>query len=133
MVNSYKIPSKKELEQSKGKGRKGILKHFILRHDLDKLVTEYSKKLGVSQASILEEMILVGVNKFEQNHGFRVAEKLSGKRTEDLTEQLNEKLELLMEQKRKDASKKANDIAEAYSKKIVHDCDGDEWQYEWSV
>jgi regulator of PEP synthase PpsR (kinase-PPPase family) len=133
MVNSYKIPSKKELEQSKGKGRKGILKHFILRHDLDKLVTEYSKKLGVSQASILEEMILVGVNKFEQNHGFRVAEKLSGKRTEDLTEQLNEKLELLLEEKKKNASKKANDIAEAYSKKIVHDYDGDEWQCEWSV
>ena len=125
MVSTYRVPSKDELKQSKG--RKGILKHFILRHDLDKLVTEYSKKLGVSQASILEEMILVGVNKFEQNHGFRVAEKLSGKRTEDLTEQLNEKLELLMEQKRKDASKKANDIAEAYSKSIVHG-NSDDWQ-----
>jgi hypothetical protein len=130
MVSTYRVPSKDELKQSKG--RKGILKHFILRHDLDKLVTEYSKKLGVSQASILEEMILVGVNKFEQNHGFRVAEKLSGKRTEDLTEQLNEKLELLMEQKRKDASKKANDIAEAYSKSIVHG-NSDDWQSQGYV
>jgi MinD-like ATPase involved in chromosome partitioning or flagellar assembly len=77
-------------------------------------------------------MILVGVNKFEQNHGFRVAEKLSGKRTEDLTEQLNEKLELLMEQKRKDASKKANDIAEAYSKSIVHG-NSDDWQSQGYV
>jgi len=127
MVSTYRVPSKEELKQSKGKGRKGILKHFILRHDLDRLVTEYSRKLGWSQARVIEEMMLIGVSKFEVNHGFRVAEKLSEKRTEDLTEQLNEKIELLMEQKRKDASKRANDIADAFSKSIAHG-NSDDWQ-----
>ena len=124
---SYKIPTEKEMKQSKGRGRKGIQKHFVLRHDLDTLVCEYSKKLGISQAQVIEEMMLIGVSKFEENHGFRVG-KQSEKRTEDLTEQLNKRTELIMEQKRKEASKKANDLAEAYSKKIVHDYNNDDWQ-----
>jgi hypothetical protein len=129
MGGSYIIPSKDELKQNKEKGRKGVLKHFILRHDLDSLVTDYAKKLGCPQAKVMEEMILVGVNKFEENHGFRIG-KVSDKREKELTEQLNEKIELAMEQKRKDASKKANDIADAYSKQIVHG-NSDDWQSEW--
>ena len=129
MSGSYKVPSREELEQGrKGKGRKGVLKHFILRHDLDRLVTEYSKKLGVSQAQVIEEMIVGGVNRFEVNHGFRVGEKRNEKREESLTEQLNEKIQLQIEQKKRDSAKKSSDLANAYGKKIVHDYNNDDWQ-----
>jgi len=126
MVSTYRVPSKKEL-QSKGRGKKGVQKHIILRHELDNLVTEYAKKLGWSQAKVLEEMIVHGVDDFEKNHNFKVAEKNNDRRDESLTEQLNEKIELILEKKRKDASKKANDLSDAYSKSIVHG-NSDDWQ-----
>jgi hypothetical protein len=131
MDKTYKIPSKQELEQTrKSKGRKGIQKHLILRHDLDSLICEYSKKLGVPQSQVIEEMIVGGVNRFEVNHGFKIGDKRNEKREESLTAQLNERTDLLMEQKRKEAAKKANDLAEAYSKKIAHGND-DNWQSQW--
>ena len=83
---------KDDLKQIKTKGRKGILKHFILRHDLDKLVTDYAKKLGFSQARVIEEMIELGIAGFEKKYGFRMDEKrIDEKRDKELTEQLNEK------------------------------------------
>jgi regulator of PEP synthase PpsR (kinase-PPPase family) len=132
MDKTYKIPSKQELEQSKGKGRKGIQKHLILRHDLDSLVTEYAKKLGISQSQVIEEMIVGGINRFEVNHGFKIAEKQGEKRTEDLTKQLNERVEREMERKKKEASAKSKALEEAYGKKICHDYSNDEqWQRGW--
>ena len=133
-ASSYKIPSKAEMLKKgelKGKGRKGVLKHMILKHELDHLVTKYAKALGVSQASVMEEMMEVGVARFELNHGFRIAEKrieFDEKREAVLTEQLNEKSAMIREQKKRDSAKKTNDLAEAHSKKIVHDYSGDGWQ-----
>jgi hypothetical protein len=124
---SYEIHNKLEKEL-KGKGRKGILKHFILRHDLDRLVTDYAKKLGVSQAKVIEEMIEVGVSRFELNHGFRIAEKrIDEKREAILTEQLNEKLAMIREDRKRDCAKKSDDIMKAYSKRLAHG-ESDEWQ-----
>jgi hypothetical protein len=116
-----------ETEHRKSKGRRGVQKHFILRHDLDHLVTEYARKLGVSQAQVIEEMMLIGVSKFEINHGFRVGEKSDGQRIGDLTEQLNEKVELILEQKRRETAKKSNSLTEAYSRWLAHG-NSDDWQ-----
>ena len=120
---------KDDLKQIKTKGRKGILKHFILRHDLDKLVTDYAKKLGFSQARVMEEMIELGIAGFEKKYGFRIDQKrIDEKRDKELTEQLNEKSDRIREQRKRESAKKANDLSEAYSKKIVHDYSGEDWQ-----
>jgi hypothetical protein len=132
-ASSYKVPSKAELAKKgelKGKGRKGVLKHLILRHDLDRLVSDYAKKLCVSQAKVIEEMIEVGVARFELNHGFRIVEKrieFNDKRIAVLTEQLNEKEARIREQQKRDSANKTNDIATAYSKQLAHG-NSDEWQ-----
>jgi hypothetical protein len=132
-ASSYKVPSKADLAKNgelKGKGRKGIVKHFVLRYDLDRLVSDYAKKLGVSQAKVLEEMIEVGVARFELNHGFRIVEKrieFNEKREAILTEQLNEKETIIREQKKRDSAKKTNDLTDSYSKRIVHG-NSDDWQ-----
>ena len=125
---------KDDLQQRKTKGRKGILKHFILRHDLDKLVTDYAKKLGFSQARVIEEMIELGIVGFEKKYGFRIVEKsIDYKRDSDLTEEINEKEARIREQRQRESAKKANDLAEAHSKRIIHDYSGEDWQSEWFV
>ncbi len=120
----YRIPDKTELT----KGRKGIRKHFVLRFDIDKLVADYAKRLDVSQAKVMEEMMLVGITQFEINHGFKVKDSNCVDKREEstgsLSEQLNEKFRLLIEQKRKNASNRANDIETAYSRRIVSDNEG---------
>jgi hypothetical protein len=133
MMEKPRVPTKKELmPEKKTRGRKGVLKHFILRHDLDQLVSDYAKKLGISQAQVMEEMILVGVSRFEINHGFRIAEKrIDEKREAILTQQLNEKYSLILEQKKKDRARKAKDIEEAYSKRLAHGTDDDWQKAEW--
>ncbi len=106
-------------------GIKGIKKHFVLRHDIDALVSKYSNALHVSQAAVLTEMMLIGLRNFEIVHGFRVAEsKYSEDRDENLTQQLDEKYQLLIEQRKKEASKRANDIQNAYSRRVAHTSEG---------
>ena len=85
---------------------------------------EYAKKLDVSQASVMSELMMVGIKRFEEIHGFRITENKYGenkeKNIESLTEQLNEKYKLMIEEKKANASKRANDLSDAYSRQIAH-------------
>jgi len=124
--DNYKVPSKDELE---GKGRKRQ-KHITYDSDLDNLVCDYAKKLSVSQAQVITEMMRVGIVQFEINHGFRLAES-DNKRDANLAEQLNETYRKITEQKKAESASKANEIAKAYEKRIIHGIDDSEWTQQY--
>jgi len=119
--------TKEELQNRKGKGR-GIQKHIIVKPEIDQLISEYSKRLGCSEAKVIEELLLVGVRGFEQNHNFGVTEKNSNERTESLTEQLNRKAMLIMEKRKLESAKKNSDMADSYSRQLAHNYDDYGWQ-----
>ncbi len=128
---SYKVPSKEDLKKRSRKAIKGIRKHLVLNRELDNLVCEYARKLDVSQASVMSELMMVGIKRFEEIHGYRITENKYGenkeKNIESLTEQLNEKYKLMIEEKKANASKRTNDLSDAYSRQIAHG-NSDEWQ-----
>jgi hypothetical protein len=120
MAKSYRL----------GKAVSGIRKHFVLNRELDTLVCEYSKKLGWSQAKVMESLMLVGIKRFEEINGFSFMEKKYGENKEQsiqsLTQELNDKYALLIAEKKTNAAKRANDIADAFSKRVAHS--NDDWE-----
>jgi hypothetical protein len=123
-----RIPTKAELKQEKSKGRKGITKHFVLDWRKDKLVSEYAKKLDVPQAVVMNEMMEVGIYRFEVNHGFRLKEKSLAEEKERMTTAFsNEQIRLILEEKRRKAGQKSKEIEDAYSRSIAHG-NSDDWQ-----
>jgi hypothetical protein len=125
-LDKPRIPTKAELKEEKSKGRKGITKHFVLDWRKDKLVSEYAKKLDVPQAVVMNEMMEVGIYRFELNHGFRLKEKSLAEEKESMTTAFsNEHIRLVLEEKRRKAGQKSKDIEEAYSKQLAHGTDGD--------
>jgi hypothetical protein len=107
---------------------KGVRKHFVLNRELDNAVCEYAKKLGWSQARVMESLMLVGIKRFEEINGFSFTENKYGENREQgiqlLTQKLNEKYSLLVAEKRANASKRANEISDAYSKRVAYGSEG---------
>jgi hypothetical protein len=113
-----KVPSKAELNIEKKRLRE---KHFRIHPDIDDLLKKYSKILKRSEAEIANEMLRIGIVAFELKYGLRsrIAPLMIG-RDADLTKQLNDRVNLILEKKIAERAKKANDLSDAFGKMIVH-------------
>jgi hypothetical protein len=110
----------KELKQEKAKTRLRD-KHLRIYPDIDDLIKKYSKILRRSEADIANEMMRIGIPSFEIKYNLRskLAPLMIG-RDADLTKQLNERVNLILEKKKAEGAKKANDLSDAFGKMIVH-------------
>ncbi len=123
------VPTEKELKEDYGKANLRE-KHFRIHPDIDDLIKKYSKILRRSEADIANEMMRIGILSFQLKHGLRskLAPLMIG-RDSDLTKQLNDRVNLILEKKKAERAKKANDLSDAFSKKIAHGSKEDWEQY----
>jgi len=111
---------KEDIKQEKAKTRLRE-KHFRIHPDIDDLIKKCSKVLRRSESDVANEMMRIGISSFEIKYGLRskISPLMVG-RDADLTKQLNDRVNLIIEKKKAERSKKANDLSVAFEKMIVH-------------
>lgn len=121
-----------EIDRDNKKSRRTkIRKNIMQSWTLDDMIKEYSKKLGRSESSILEELANMGIAEFEKTHRLKILEAVTIEKREQTVKDLsNEILAKALDEKRKNVSSKANQLREAYLRRMMIDYNSRNYDYQ---